>query len=86
MIRKEVTIQFHPGLHARPAKMIALAAQRFRSEIVIEDLEGHKAMGKSIISLLQLGAPQGSRLRISAQGEDEQEAVEALCELIQNFT
>jgi phosphotransferase system HPr (HPr) family protein len=61
--------------------MFALAAQQFQADITVE-FEGRKAKGKSIISLLQLGVPEGSRLSISADGEDEQEAVDMLYQLI----
>ncbi|WP_127489538.1 HPr family phosphocarrier protein [Paenibacillus ehimensis] len=81
MVKEGVTVKCQAGLHTRPAKLFALAAQRFRADITVE-FEGRQAKGKSIISLLQLGAPRGSRLWVSAEGEDEREAVRALCELL----
>ncbi|CAM4156721.1 HPr family phosphocarrier protein [Paenibacillus alkaliterrae] len=80
----EVIIECQSGLHARPAKLLALAAQQFSAEIKIQFGE-RQALGKSIISLLQLGAPKGALLRISAEGEDEIEAVKSLGDMVKAF-
>ncbi|WP_424767814.1 HPr family phosphocarrier protein [Paenibacillus sp. sgz302251] len=80
----EVIIECQSGLHARPAKLLALAAQQFSADIMIQFGE-RQALGKSIISLLQLGAPKGSLLRISAEGADEVEAAKTLGEMIKTF-
>jgi phosphoenolpyruvate-protein phosphotransferase len=73
----EVKIQGAHGLHARPATNFVDLAKRFQSEIHVR--HDHKiANGKSLVSLLQLGAEAGSTLRIMAHGQDADAALQAL--------
>jgi len=81
MIHGEAVIVNALGLHARAAARFVQVAGRYRSRILVE----HGAVtadGKSILGLLALLARAGSRLAISAEGADEDEAVRALCELV----
>jgi len=76
------------GLHARPCTMIVSLARNFGSEIYIEKLDENgkpvmKVNAKSLFALLTLTAPQGTRLRIIAEGPDAKDAVEALVKLIE---
>lgn len=81
MIEKEVTVVPEEGLHARPAARFVKMAKGYSSDIkVIKD--GNEANAKSSLNLMTLGATQGDALIIRADGDDEQEAVEALAELI----
>lgn len=78
----EVTIKNEFGLHARPASLLANTASRFKAEIkIIKD--GSEVNAKSIMNLLLLAAAKDSVLGISADGEDEDQALEALRELIE---
>ena len=88
MYSKQITIQNKSGLHARPAADFVSQAGKFKSQIGIQRVgEESKADGKSIIMLLALGLAQGEEVILSADGEDEKEAVEALIELISsNFS
>jgi phosphocarrier protein HPr len=80
--RREVEVRNRLGIHARPANLIARAAMRFGSRVEI--IKGNESIdAKSIISLLTLGAEQGSRLEISADGDDAEAAVSAICELFE---
>lgn len=81
MIQRELLIQNKLGLHARAAAKFVKCAGRFRCDVQV----GKDAMtvnGKSIIGVLLLAAPQGSRILIIADGEDEQGAIAALAALI----
>lgn len=80
-----VTIQNATGLHARPATQFVKLASSFRSDISIcvADKCGD---AKSILRVLSLGAAQGTQIKISAEGDDEKEAVEKLVMLIDNLT
>ncbi len=81
MKEKEVTIVPEEGLHARPAAEFVKAAKGYDSDIkVLKD--GKEANAKSSLSLMSLGAGQGDKLIIRAEGEDEEAAAEALAELI----
>ena len=77
MTEREVIVKIPTGLHAQPAFSFVETANRFKSGIMIT-CEGHKASAKSVLSILALGAFQGSVVQISAHGEDENLAVEAL--------
>jgi phosphocarrier protein len=80
-ISREVEICNKLGLHARAAARFVHTASRFRSQIHLER-DGQEVDGKSILGLLLLAATQGSRLRIVARGEDAEDAVAALADLV----
>lgn len=81
MIEKEVAVAPEEGLHARPAAKFVKTAKEFSSDIkVIKD--STEANAKSSLNLMTLGATQGDKIFIQAEGEDEAAAVEALAELI----
>lgn len=81
MKSKQVVIKNKTGLHARPANLFVKTAQKFESHIELEK-EGNLYNGKSILSVLSLGAGKGTSLTIQAEGKDEEEAVRTLSELI----
>jgi multiphosphoryl transfer protein len=79
--RVEVALTRSAGLHARPATVFVELAKQFVAEVRVG--YGAKfANGKSLMSLLKLGVERGGRIRISAQGPDEAEAVAALAEAV----
>ena len=81
MSEVEVQITNRLGLHARAAARFVHMANRYKSHItVIKD--DSRVDGKSILGLLTLAASKGTRLRLAARGEDEQEALEQLAELV----
>lgn len=81
MVRREVEIRNQLGLHARAAAKFVQLASRFRSEVEI--VKGDMAVnGKSIMGVLLLAAPRGSRLELVVEGSDEEEAMAALVDLI----
>ena len=67
---------FH-GLHARPAALFVKAVKPFQAEIMVQCGEG-SANGKSILSLMVLGAQAGDTLTIIAEGPDAAAALQAL--------
>ena len=83
MTRREVQIRNRLGLHARAAARFVHAANRYRSRVALSR-DGKRMDGKSILGILLLAASQGSVLEISAEGEDEAAAVEALAALIES--
>ncbi|RMH60045.1 MAG: HPr family phosphocarrier protein [Zetaproteobacteria bacterium] len=70
------------GLHARASAKLATLANRFQSEIALCK-DGVEVNAKSIMGIMMLAAPKGSELRIRAEGEDAEQAIKALTELIQ---
>lgn len=83
MAERHVQIVNRNGLHARPAAEIVKAASKFKSDITIarDDLEVN---GKSIMGVMMLAAEYGSTIELRAKGPDENEAVDALAQLIAN--
>ena len=77
-----VTVVNPLGLHARAAARFVHVASSFAAAIRV-GRGGREMDGKSIMGLLLLSAAQGSSITISADGQDEQNAVAALCELVQ---
>jgi galactitol PTS system EIIA component len=72
----------HPvGLHARPATLFVKAASKYESDITVF-CEGRKANAKSILNVLSLGAHQGCEITIQAEGQDAQQALDELEELV----
>jgi phosphocarrier protein len=82
-LTREVTIQNKLGIHARPAASFVKTASRFRCEISIEK-DGETVNGKSIMGLMMLAAGQGTKLRISATGEDAAAALDELEGLVEH--
>lgn len=84
MRTEEVDVRNEHGLHARPAAIFVRAAAGFKSRITVDNLslDGRSADAKSLITLLSAGVSRGHRIRIAAEGEDENEAVEALRGLV----
>ena len=70
------------GLHARAAAKFVGVAKAFSSEVSIE-VDTKKADGKSIMDLLMLGAPVGSKVTLTLNGVDENAACDALSALIE---
>ena len=83
MIEETLKINNKHGLHARPAAQFVKIAGRFTSDIkVIKD--GFEVNGKSIMGIMMLAAEPGSEIILMINGDDEQEAMQALRELIHN--
>lgn len=83
MTEKEVVVKNRAGIHARPAGMIVTLANKFKSQIFVEK-DSEKINAKSIMGLITLGVVCNTALKISAEGDDENDAVNALVTLIEN--
>ena len=81
----EITLTIHHavGLHARPAALFVQTAKQFRSNLKV--IHGAKeANGKSILNVLALGVDQDAAITLQAEGEDADQALAALKNLIEN--
>lgn len=83
MVEKTITIKNKLGLHARAAVKFVNLANRFGSAVKIVK-DGNEIDGKSILGILTLAATQGSQIELVAVGKDEEAALGALTELINN--
>jgi phosphocarrier protein len=81
LTESEVQVVNRLGLHARAAARFVHLANRFSSRIQVVK-EGSTVDGKSILGLLTLAAAKGSRLRLTADGADEREALDELVRLV----
>ena len=81
MPSRSVTVANKLGLHARAAARFVHLASRFRSQVRVS--RGSQTMdGKSIMGILLLAAAAGTVLTVSTTGDDEQEALDALCRFV----
>jgi phosphotransferase system HPr (HPr) family protein len=76
----ERTVLNPSGIHARPAATFVRAAAKFASKVTLENLDRGTAGvdAKSMIGVMTAGAKQGHRVRITADGPDEADAIAAL--------
>ena len=83
MKKKELMIENRLGLHARAAAQIVKSASAYASKITLTK-DGLDVDGKSIMGIMMLAAGKGSQLELHADGQDEDHALAALCELVNN--
>lgn len=81
MRSREVEVVNRLGLHARAAARFVHTATRYKARVTVSR-DGRVMDGKSILGILLLAASQGTWLVVSADGEDEEAAVEALAALV----
>ena len=80
---KIVTIKNKQGLHARPAALFVQIANKYNSDITIQKGR-QKVNGKSIMGIMMLEAGAGSKVVITASGEDADEALTQLQSLLES--
>ena len=83
MFVKEVVVQNKVGLHARPATLFIQKANEFKSSIWVER-EERRINAKSLLGVLSLEIFAGAQIKVIADGADEEDAVNALVDLVQN--
>jgi phosphocarrier protein len=81
LVERTVEIVNRAGMHARPAAELVKLAGRFTADIRLEK-DGLEVNGKSIMGVLMLAAEHGSTLRLTAEGADAADAVDALSDLV----
>lgn len=84
MIETDLTIINKLGLHARAAAKLASTSGRFSCHIRTGK-NGKMVDAKSVMSLMLLAASQGTTLRFEFDGDDEEEANEAIRQLIDDY-
>lgn len=83
MYVKEVVVQNQVGLYARPATFFIQCANEFKSLIWIEKDE-KRVNSKSLLGVLSLGVVGGTKIRVIADGIDEEAAVDKLVKLVES--
>lgn len=85
MVSRDITIVNQLGLHARAAAKFVGTAGRFDCAIKVGRNPESLVDGKSIMSVMMLAASKGTPLHLVAEGKDEEEAIKAIVELIENY-
>lgn len=83
MIEQPITISNKLGLHARAAAKLVNTAGQFSSQVMLRK-ESQEVNAKSIMGVMMLAAGKGTELTMYLKGQDEQEAANALADLIDN--
>ena len=81
MLNKKVVIINKAGLHTRPGNIFVQNAKQFDAKVLVEG-NGKKVKGTSLLKLLSLGLKQGHEATIYAEGNQAEEAVESLSNLL----
>jgi phosphotransferase system HPr (HPr) family protein len=79
-------VQNEVGLHARPAALFVQTAAKFKAQVMVRNITRGTPFvnAKSILSVLGLGVSQGYEIEVTAEGEDEQTAIETIAQLIES--
>ncbi|MTI47552.1 HPr family phosphocarrier protein [Sporosalibacterium faouarense] len=83
MKRIKVIVTSRIGLHARPASLIVETAKSFKSDIKLRKNE-NLINAKSLIGILSIGANKGDYLEVLIDGQDEEEALDAIEQVFKN--
>ena len=75
MIRKPMTVQLASGLEARPVAVLVQVASQYESKIYVE-IDNKKVNAKSFMGMMTLGLSTGESVVVSAEGTDEEAAIE----------
>ncbi len=84
-LRRKVIISNLQGLHMRPITVFVEVASKFQSQVYVSKGHDQRINGKSALGLLSLAAERGTELTLEISGPDEQQALEALINLIDNL-
>ena len=81
MQRREIEIVNKLGLHARASAKLTQLAAKFDSDVQVTR-NGRKVNAKSIMGVMMLAAGKGSKITVEIAGPDEEQAMEAICKLV----
>ena len=79
MEKREFKVIAETGIHARPATLLVQAASKFSSDINLE-YSGKSVNLKSIMGVMSLGVGQNADVTITAEGDDEKDALDAIAD------
>ena len=85
VVETSLVITNKVGLHARPASLLVQTAARFQSKIMVR-FGDKTANAKSILNVMKLGVSMGDSVDVLAEGEEAEQAIAALADLVRrNF-
>ncbi len=77
MTKRTVEVKLQSGLEARPVAVLVQVASRYESKVYLET-NGRKVNAKSIMGMMSLGLDSGETVLVTADGQDEAEAVSSI--------
>lgn len=83
MTERTIIVANRAGVHARPSALLVQTTKNFKSNIFLEK-NNDRINAKSIMGIITLGAAYGTELKIIAEGEDEEAAVDTLVKLFES--
>ena len=83
MYSESVVVSNESALYANPATLFIAKANSFKSAVLIEKGD-RKINGKSLLGILSMGITGGTEITISAEGADQELAVDTLCAMVEN--
>ncbi|MDR2597133.1 MAG: HPr family phosphocarrier protein [Treponema sp.] len=83
MTEQIITVSNRAGIHARPSAILVQTTKNFKSNIYMEK-NNDRINAKSIMGIITLGASYGTVLKIIADGEDEEDAVDTIVRLFES--
>ncbi len=81
VVKKKITIKNKLGLHARPAALFVQTANKYDCDITVKK-DAEEVNGKSIMGIMMLAAGKGDVIRIKADGDDADKALDELVKLL----
>lgn len=81
VLQRTFEIKNKLGLHARPAALFVQLTNKFKAQVKVAK-NNEEVNGKSIMGLMMLAAEQGSKINVTAQGEDAKELLDKIEEMI----
>ena len=81
MIQKSIQIKLETGLEARPVAMLVHVASQFESTVYL-NADSRKVNAKSIMGMMSLGLASGEQITVTAEGKDEEAAIEGIEEFL----
>lgn len=79
MEKRDFHVVADTGIHARPATLLVQTASKFNSDVNLE-YKGKSVNLKSIMGVMSLGVGQNADVTITAEGDDEKDALDAIAD------
>jgi len=83
IVSREMAVLNQYGIHARPAAMFVKTASKYEAEVTVEK-DKIRVSGKSIMGLMTMEASCGTKIKITAEGADADQAVDELQKLVEH--
>ncbi|MFH1454540.1 MAG: HPr family phosphocarrier protein [Armatimonadota bacterium] len=84
MVSQDLNIDFKIGIHGRPAVLLVQKVKTYPDTEITISKNGKSSKANSLMGLLALGINQGSTITVSAEGKDEEKALNDIIDYIRN--